>query len=68
MEEKAINNDVIYYIKEIWIDDYKTLTQGIEYRNNMRDKLNARNLLNPNLTTLLRTQYYDKDHIEIKEA
>lgn len=57
----------IRYIEEIYTDKYRTLYQAImidldkDKATNGKESFCARQLINPNLTTLLYKEYYDKN-------
>lgn len=63
-----MQDNEIMYVKEIYRDEEKTLTQGImyPYGNDMeRDFLRSK--LNPHMTVLMRTEYLNKEFKIIKE-
>lgn len=58
----------VYLIKECWMDEYRTLMQCISYLpNDERDKYKARDLLNPNMTVLVRTEKLNRELQIIEE-
>lgn len=58
----------VYLIKECWMDEYRTLMQCISYLpNDERDKYKARDLLNPNMTVLVRTEKLNREFKIIEE-
>lgn len=63
-----MEDNEIMYVREIYRDEEKTLTQGIVYKyGDFREREYLRKKLNPHMTVLMRTEFLNKEWKVIKE-